>query len=406
MPAATSRARRPATVLISPGNADRALRRGAAAARVVEVLELQPAGKQRMAAAEFLRGQPPPARRPPRPGNAMNRPPHSSGQPHDARSLALQVLLDCRRDDAFVQEVLDRHLQPSRLLPPPTAGWRRNWSTACCAAAAPSTPCCGRWSAAPPHQVEPWLWEALRLGAYQLALLTHVPPHAALHETVELAAASAGRAAKGFLNGVLRPCAACHRRPHRRPGRRRPAAGGRQLPPAGPAGASRPGDASGRIPGGCLRPAALAGAALAASASAGTSACGWASGSPARRRCGCASTRCGPTATRCLAALAEAGIAAEPGEHPQAVRLPSTPPIRDLPGYAEGWFSVQDESAMRVASALAPEPGRRVLDLCAAPGGKTTHLAELMRQPAAIVACDVDDGPAADGGGAVPAGWA
>src|SRR5262249_23915829 len=54
-----------------------------------------------------------------------------------------------------------------------------------------------------PHQVEPWLWECLRLGAFQLALLTHVPPHAAIHETVELAAAYQRPRAKGFLNSVL-----------------------------------------------------------------------------------------------------------------------------------------------------------------------------------------------------------
>jgi 16S rRNA (cytosine967-C5)-methyltransferase len=92
-----------------------------------------------------------------------------------------------------------------------------------------------------------------------------------------------------------------------------------------------------------------------------------------------------------LTALHSAGIAAEPGEHFQAIRLPGHAAIRDLPGYTEGWFSVQDESAMRVASALAPAPGNRVLDLCAAPGGKTTHLAELMRNEGQILACDVDD---------------
>ena len=88
------------------------------------------------------------------------------------------------------------------------------------------------------------------------------------------------------------------------------------------------------------------------------------------------------TATIFLQRCRDAGIQAEAGEHPQAVRCHDSLPIRELPGYEEGWFAVQDESAMRVASAWRPQPGRRVLDLCAAPGGKTTHLAELMHNGA------------------------
>src|SRR5262249_9402557 len=65
--------------------------------------------------------------------------------------------------------------------------------------------------------------------------------------------------------------------------------------------------------------------------------------------------------------------------------------VRELPGYEQGWFAVQDESAMRVAQALAPAPGNSVLDLCAAPGSKATHLAELMGNQGRILACDVDD---------------
>lgn len=57
--------------------------------------------------------------------------------------------------------------------------------------------------------------------------------------------------------------------------------------------------------------------------------------------------------------------------------------------FAQGFYTIQDESAMLVAQALAPSAGSHVLDLCAAPGGKTTHLAELMNNQGQIVACDI-----------------
>lgn len=62
--------------------------------------------------------------------------------------------------------------------------------------------------------------------------------------------------------------------------------------------------------------------------------------------------------------------------------------VSALPGYAAGWFSVQDAGAQLAAPLLDAKDGMRVLDACAAPGGKTTHLAELAQLE--LLALDVD----------------
>jgi 16S rRNA (cytosine967-C5)-methyltransferase len=72
-----------------------------------------------------------------------------------------------------------------------------------------------------------------------------------------------------------------------------------------------------------------------------------------------------------------------------ALRIDAPVPVSALPGFADGELSVQDGSAQLVADALAPAPGARVLDACAAPGGKAAHLLE--RDPSLrLVALDVD----------------
>lgn len=73
------------------------------------------------------------------------------------------------------------------------------------------------------------------------------------------------------------------------------------------------------------------------------------------------------------------GVDVEPGRlSPAALRLSGAGPVENLPGFAEGLFQVQDESSQLVAWAVAPRPGTRVVDLCAGPGGKSTHIAELL----------------------------
>jgi 16S rRNA (cytosine967-C5)-methyltransferase len=103
--------------------------------------------------------------------------------------------------------------------------------------------------------------------------------------------------------------------------------------------------------------------------------------------------RCNPlrgSRDQLLADLRAAGVAAEPlAGLPQGLVLGGrSGDLRQLPGYAEGRWCVQDRSAQRIAPLLDPQPGERILDACAAPGGKSTHLAELMGDRGEVVALD------------------
>jgi 16S rRNA (cytosine967-C5)-methyltransferase len=89
-------------------------------------------------------------------------------------------------------------------------------------------------------------------------------------------------------------------------------------------------------------------------------------------------------------AFKSAGVLVRPIPYlPQGLRLiSSTGPIQNWPGFREGWWTVQDSSAQLVGHLLDPQPGNVVIDVCAAPGGKTTHIAELMGDNGKIWACD------------------
>ena len=88
-------------------------------------------------------------------------------------------------------------------------------------------------------------------------------------------------------------------------------------------------------------------------------------------------------------ALTEAGIRfALSEEHPDAVLLLDRTPITTLPGFAEGWFSVQDGAAQLAAPLLDAQPGERILDCCAAPGGKSAHILERTAGLAELIALD------------------
>ncbi len=103
-------------------------------------------------------------------------------------------------------------------------------------------------------------------------------------------------------------------------------------------------------------------------------------------------------ARRASAAEYAAGLASVNGVRarteaaaPQAVRLVQPVDVTELPGFADGVVSIQDAAAQLAPLFLEPESGMRILDACAAPGGKTCHMLELCEDLAELVAVDSDE---------------
>jgi 16S rRNA (cytosine967-C5)-methyltransferase len=92
-----------------------------------------------------------------------------------------------------------------------------------------------------------------------------------------------------------------------------------------------------------------------------------------------------------LALLTEAGMAATACcFSADGITLASATDVTGLPGFAEGWISVQDEAAQLAAGLLELKPGQRVLDACCAPGGKTCHMLESMPGLGHVLGIDLE----------------
>ncbi|MHB8709578.1 MAG: 16S rRNA (cytosine(967)-C(5))-methyltransferase RsmB [Desulfuromonadales bacterium] len=224
----------------------------------------------------------------------------------------------------------------------------------------------GRFSKQPLAKLENRVLLLLRLGAYQLLCLDRVPDSAAVDTTVKLTRQLKLERATGFINGILRAL-----------GR-----GKEQLnwPDAG------------REPLLHLQHALSLPAWLAER---------WLLelGAEEAQQLAAALLEPAPFSVRVntlkigreqfLAALVAAGHRGEPTRFaPEGVILRERS-LAPLPGDIEGWYQVQDEASMLVAHLLAPQPGEHLLDVCAAPGGKTTHLAALTGNRATITALDL-----------------
>lgn len=280
-----------------------------------------------------------------------------------ARTLALEVLLRVHGGGAFADVTLASALATSELatrdrafasrLVYGTLAWQRrlDWQLAHLANRDPAT-------------LEPPVLAILRLGLHQITLLDRVPDHAAVATSVDLAKRHAP-AASGLVNAVLRR-------------------------------AARERDRLATV---LPDPAADPVEHLAVAASHPT----WLVerwvrrfGLDETRALLAADNDAAPTVLRArpgerdalLERLAAAGIACEAGRFaPDALRVQGTDP-HALAGWATGELSVQEEASQLVVRLLDPLPGMRVLDACAAPGGKSAYSGELMAGSGLVVAVD------------------
>jgi 16S rRNA (cytosine967-C5)-methyltransferase len=215
----------------------------------------------------------------------------------------------------------------------------------------------------PSSKLDPPVLAALRLGVFQLTFLDRIPAHAAVGESVELAKRDAPKGA-GLVNAVLRRAG--------REGRRIVGA----LPEATPKQAALK----------YSHPEWIAQLWWTTFGAETAKALMAADNEPAEP-----SLRANTLKTTALA-LAER-IPAHVVDD-EALILDGPFDAFEAPEWRAGELMPQSRAAMAVSRALAPAPGGRVLDLCAAPGGKTTHLAALMRNRGVVVAVEKHPGRA------------
>lgn len=216
-------------------------------------------------------------------------------------------------------------------------------------------------------KLTPWVHQLLRMSAYQLLFLDRVPAHAAVNEAVAIAKRRGHAGISGMVNGVLRNMErqlavmkgeAREKDPVKRIGithsypdwlvERWIETYGEEAAEAICASGNEPPHASIRI------------------------------------------NRLQATRDEAIRMLADAGLEASPSKLAEGgivVRGGGNLALSE--GYGKGLWTMQDESSMLVAEVCAPAPGMTVMDCCAAPGGKTTHLAEIMGDQGRVVANDV-----------------
>ncbi len=288
--------------------------------------------------------------------------------PHTARSEALRVLLAVDRDGAYANLVLQASASDHPLGPQDAAlltelvygtlRWKNtlDWVI-------------DQFSKTPVARMNQIVRPIVRLGAYQLLFLERVPAAAACNEAVELAKTWKLGGLAGFVNGLLRNIAR-HRNDIDFP--------------------ALDEDPVLHISVKYSHPAWLVRRWLRRYGPEETMAFCSANNEPPPVVLRCNTLRIEPDAL--LRSLEQEGVAAVPSPLiPEGLRLTQHVILKNLPSFQAGYFTVQDESSMLASLVLRPEAGSVAIDACAGPGGKTTHLAQIMKNSGKLLAFDVHE---------------